>query len=360
MLKIPSIITSITRFTSLISLISFFFTGPILFAQTSLEPLNQQGVALLNRQLTNVHPYRLGFDRNGKWPAVCNGANNWAKSELLNFGIRSFSFEVTTECNRQVNQLNDPRLSHLVKTEPIRIYNSGALTYKIGEIASLKRQISERPSLPKTRVHAVVKNRKLKTLPCDTHLPKNPLNPILDLRHRILADSDLQSYTDADNQKRYFKITRRQDTKTELIKAEIAGLFEKKKRRTPSYLETRTMSGIDEKTALAHSGDTIEGSSACSPDHNHQDFANHFCHAMISNSVQQFLMNEQNVKPGLAHLIGTGVFAIKEKFDLNYQPDDMAFVNLDVYDKDGQIIDQKILGTVFLSGSFYVVWQGSI
>jgi hypothetical protein len=353
-------------FKKILLLILFMAAVPG-YADQSLVPLNQEGVSFLNKAIKSETGYRISFRQESLWPASCNGKNNRVGSTLNPAKIRTFQFTVTPLCNQQIIEMSDSLLKTSIQMSPIQIFNSGELNYKPGEISAISfEELKTQPgkkSIPLKQIrasnksnHALSSSSTKKNTTCGSLKSKNGLNQLLDIKSQVLQNSNLQSITDKNGVEQYFEIT----AANENVKKELARLFDKKKQSNLTHLETDTMSGIDEKMSLSLSGDHRENQTPCGPDHAHNDIANNLCNAMISNSVQQFLSEDLQANETTAHLVGTGIFAIKENLNPRYNPDDIAFVNMNLYSSKGDIIDQRVLGTVFMGGSAFIVWQGTV
>lgn len=274
--------------------------GQQTFGSSNLVPLNETGLNLLNSflEIDNTSS-RIVFSKRALWPSVCN-SNNLTSSYLEDHQIRIFTFYVTPECNEKLNLPTTDNQTLEKNLEPVKLKNTNELRFKVGEITVLGQK----------------KNSE--------YLTENQQSSV------SYSISVLNS-----------------PSKTNIFDEIV---------NSPDLLEVMTMSGITGRMALDLSGDYLPDSTHCDRSHFHNDIANNFCHAMTTNIVQQNLMSK-GYNRYLSHLIGTSLFAIKEAFDGKYDLDDIAVVNLKIYDHKGKLIQQKVLGTVFFGGTFYLVWQ---
>lgn len=316
---------------------------PLGWAGVDLEPLSNEGMHYVS-SFIRYKEDAISFAEDAQWPSACAGANNRVDSKLDDHGIRNYRFFVSTDCNAMIHQLQNKNAVKNIEMVPLQIFNSVGLEFARGEIPNLVLDSANPSETFKTEICAS-KERVLK-------------NQILEASRKIILGESLIPVSSSDGKIYYVKVTSGDDLMgSENIRAQLTKAFGGKGSNNSGPFERSQMSGVSSEVALNMSSDG-RNLTSCNSDQVQGTVASQYCRAMVTNGVRVFLENKLGVTSPLAHAVGSSLFIPKEILS-SRKPDlgDIGIVNVNIFNQEGKPVDQKVLGTVFGDGSFYLVWQ---
>jgi hypothetical protein len=316
---------------------------PLGWAGVDLEPLSNEGMHYIS-SFIRYKEDAISFSEDAQWPSACAGANNRVDSKLDEQGIRSYRFFVSTDCNTMIHQLQNKNAAKNIEMVPLQIFNSVGLRFDRGEIPNLALDSVSSSDGLQAEICAS-KERVLK-------------NQIREAGRKIIEGESVIPLNSSDGKIYYVKISKSDDLRMNgNIRAQLAKVFGAKGGNSLGQFERSQMSGISSEVALNMSSDG-RNLSSCNSDQLQGTVASQYCRAMVTNGVRVFLENKLGVTSSVAHAVGSSLYIPKEILN-NKKPElgDIGIVNVNIFNQEGRQVDQKVLGTVFGDGSFYLVWQ---
>jgi hypothetical protein len=324
----------------------FVFIASTVFGNENLLPISKKAFEAISHFI-KYQDGQINFAEGATWPSACDGANNWVSSKK--FGeIKNFYLRVSLECNLMLERMSTVKIREKITQIPLKITNPMQLKFDRTEIPSFG---FEPNAMGDTAIGKANCNLKL----------VDYQQQVREISEKMALDNSYVPIQSTDGKTYYVQIMPLNDgQKKNEIEAAFAHIFKDKKKQSSASSDSSnamTMSGIGREVALGAAGG-VHNSTTCDAEQVAGSTAAQFCQAVVTNGVRVFLENKGRLNSTVAHVLGSSLFIPREIL-ANRKPgiNNLGVVNVNVFDELGVQVNQKVLGTVFGDGSFYLMWQ---